>query len=939
MKLLSACLMLVPLLTAEAQTSLSLNGNWKFQFANGERETSALEGFSQPAFDAQKFRPLPVPSNWALHGYEEPIYGQFAKAGEGFYRHEFSVPEAFAGKRVLLHFGGVWSSAEVWLNGTWIGRHDSGFTSFAFDVSPHLRAGGTNLLAVRVRQHTRDYSFDANDDWSLGGIFRDVGLEAMPATCYIERVETTTTFDAGYRDADLLARILVSERRGGPVRYTVRLTLTAPDGSVAGEARVEVNGHPKTGRDTLLKLHVPAALHWTAETPHLYRVRAQLEVEGAITHEREHQVGFREVSTKGGVLRVNGQPIKLRGVCRHDEHPDVGIATRREHWLEDLRLMKQANINAIRTVHYPPNQGFIDLCDQMGFYLIEEIPLGYGGDMAEDPSYAGTVMLRAFETLVRDRNHPSVIVWSVGNENPITALHLAAARYVNGADPTRPTLFPWHPSPELTSQPPSFPGDWMPPEAGILAPHYPTSAEALAMTARANRPVIATEYAHAWAENRFGDFAAIFHGLTAAPSGAGGMIWMWQDQGLHVNGRTLLLPAGQDGIVRSDRTPQRDYWETKAVYAPVSVPIEKIEWQPGMESLRIPVTNDFDFSDLSAVRIRWRLMAGDGELAAGDGQLAALPHTTGWLNIPAAKIPAAPAAAACYVQLTFQRADSSEMTTRSVEILRPPAPPAPHRGVRLSVHKARTVTVSAGAATYEFDPQSARLTGIAANGKRVARELRLTLWRPLDRFELMGFKRYGTDATAFPDLDRYTTTVEKWNVETTPQGVVITARAQHRVGDRDRFAAEYRYTVSAVDGSLGVEYTVVPTVQAPWLPEAGMELQLEAPVQTLRWLGLGPLESVSNLKAATTFGQWTLPAGDERAQGFRSGVRWAAFDGGLRVEDCGYFRLGAPGRVRILSAVDGRGTKFRRAEKPEDRLDLTAGKALAGSFRLRVVTP
>jgi beta-galactosidase len=542
-------------------------------------------------------------------------------------------------------------------------------------------------------------------------------------------------------------------------------------------------------------------------------------------------------------------------------------------------------------------------------------------------------MLRAFETVVRDRNHPSVIIWSVGNENPITAIHLAAARYVKGADPTRPTLYPWHPSPEIAANPPAFPGDWVPPEADVLAPHYPTSAQALAMTTRANRPVIATEYAHAWAENRFGDLAAVWRGLTAPPSGAGGMIWMWQDQGLRINGKMLLTPAGQDGIVNADRTPQRDYWETKAVYAPVSVPIERLEWKPGPDHLRVPVSNDYDFLDLSAVQAHWRLMADERELASGVAHVIAAPHSTGWLEIPAAKVRDAAPGAACYLHVAFRRADGSEITTRAVEILRPNAE-APQPATKVSVRKGHTVTISAGAAAYEFDPQSARLVSVTVAGKRVAHDMRLTLWRPLDSFELAGHKRVGFDGTKLPDLDQYTTKVREWKVTTDTEGAHIAAKVEHAVGERNRFDTEYRYTVRAADGALDIEYTVHPRVEAPWLPEVGMEASVDGGVDKLRWLGLGPLESAPNMRVASIFGLWNLPVGD--AGGIRGDVRWAEF-GGVRIENCGYLRLAGPGKLRILSAVEGRGAKFRRAERAEDRIDVNDQTTLAGRFRLRAI--
>jgi beta-galactosidase len=177
------------------------------------------------------------------------------------------------------------------------------------------------------------------------------------------------------------------------------------------------------------------------------------------------RVGFREISTAGGVLRVNGQAIKLRGVNRHDEHPDTGRATTPAQWLQDIKLMKAANINYIRLAHYPPSEGFIDLCDELGMYVSNEISMGYGGDQMHNPALAGAALLRSYATVARDINHPSVIIWTVGNEDPLTSLHLAALRTVKGLDPTRPLLMPWRAE------------TWLPPEIHLLSPHYFTASK------------------------------------------------------------------------------------------------------------------------------------------------------------------------------------------------------------------------------------------------------------------------------------------------------------------------------------------------------------------------------------------------------------------------------------------------------------------------------
>src|ERR1017187_10371482 len=273
-----------------AQTSqvISLNRTWDFAFAAAAAAADRRPGFYQDGFQGGGFRPTPVPSNWALVGFEEPIYARTRQGGEGFYTLRFQVPDTLTGKRVLLHFGGVWDSAEVWLNSSPLGRHDSGFTGFAYDVTRNLKLAAENRLAVRVRQSTKDSAFDTNDDWALGGIYRDVWLEAMPAATYIDRVETSTTFDAQFRDADLNLRVLVSGSRGpgagvgrggapagggrGPNAtpdpgYELRAVLTGPDGKEVQRSVLAIPAHRGTARDTLLTMHVIAPQHWMCLPP------------------------------------------------------------------------------------------------------------------------------------------------------------------------------------------------------------------------------------------------------------------------------------------------------------------------------------------------------------------------------------------------------------------------------------------------------------------------------------------------------------------------------------------------------------------------------------------------------------------------------------------------------------------------------------------------
>ena len=954
------CALLLGALTAAcAQTPqvVSLNGTWDFAFAPDAAAADRLAPFYQESFQGATFSHIPVPSNWALQGFEEPIYSRTRQGGEGFYVLHFQAPDTLRGKRVLLHFGGVWDSAEVWLNAAPLGRHDSGFTGFAYDVTSTLKIGAENRLAVRVRQVTKDSAFDTNDDWAMGGIYRDVWLEGMPAATYIDRVETSTTFDAQFRDADLNLRVLVSGSRGpgagiarggapagggrgpnGPPDpgYELRAILMGPDGKEVQRSVLAIPSHRGTARDTLLTMHVVAPQHWTAETPNLYHLTVELAQGGAVTHARTAGVGFRQISTTGGVFRINGQAVKLRGVCRHDENPDVGRATRREDWLQDLRLMKAANINMVRTSHYPPAEGFVELCDEMGMYLLDEVPMGFGGGSGDDPSFMSSGLLRAQETIARDRNHPSVIVWDIGNENPFTAVHLAIMRFVHGSDPTRPLLMPQRIE------------EFLPPEVDILAPHYRPPSALDQLAAHSSRPIITTEYTHAYAEDGFGGLADSWRALTQHPSGAGGAIWMWQDQGLTrtrtgANGQPekyiQIVNDGWDGIVRADRTPQRDYWEARAVYAPVEVPADPVHFWPGQGQVRVAVKNDYDFTELSTVAVHWTLMADDRELAKGEGKVNAAPHSTGYLALPVDAIKSVDPGVAYYAHLAFLRADGSEIVARAVELVADGPAPEPVRTAPTLVrtHVTKTVTVTAGTASYEFDPATAALISMSSGAAKLLAGSHFTIWRPLGANDVLNLR---TRPETVPDLNKYTVAVKSWKLVNDDGGARIDAEAEYTVNEKNSFSVSYTYRVGH-DGALRVAYTVKPHVEFPWLPEIGMEFETAAGLDNLRWLGLGPLDAYPNEKTAPILGVYAGRTDSDTAKGMKA-TRWAELTGtpgsGFRVEGAPYIRL--EGRnLRVLPSVVGRSEKGRRPEAPEMRLDTGNSPVFEGAFSLTPVAP
>lgn len=935
-----------------AQEQINLNGSWRFKLAKTEKEAEKLSKFYSDKFDSRGFKPTPVPSNWAVLGYEEPVYRGFEgdKASEGFYLHDFKVPADWKEKNILLHFGGVWSSAEVWLNGNLIGIHHGGYTSFAFNVSDKIKVGESNQLAVRVRQVNQNYKFDVYDDWTLGGIYRDVTLEAMPKNRWLDLVVVRTDFDNLFEDADLKINTMVGDRNketlpgnypshGEP--YSLRATLTTKEGKEVNSQEILVPGHTATNREILMTMRVKSPQHWTAETPYLYNLRIDLIEKNKTVHSRTERVGFREISTDGGVFRINGQAVKLRGVNRHDEHPDVGRATTREHWLQDIKLMKAANINYIRMAHYTHTQGFIELCNELGMYVGEEVSLGGAGELMYDPSFSAEVLQRSYETVVRDINRPSIVYWSIGNEDALTTLHMASVKLIKGLDPTRPVLLPWRAE------------EWLPTEVDILAPHYWKPQEYDQLASKSNRPIISTEYTHAFGVDGFGGLEARWKALTKHPSGAGAAIWMWADQGIKT---PVLRPkdkesklsegdeylriddAGWDGIVDSYRNLTRDYWETKAVYAQVYPAVNSVLFTPGEASVSIAIQNDFDFTNLHNINMAWSIREDERELASGSDTIEGQPHAESTFKLPLEKLTTIAVGKTYYAWFIFTNPEGMEINRKAVELCPRIEQLSKSSSIgKLSVIKGETVTIDAGEVQYSFSPKTGQLISASLKGKVLVKDLRPAIWRKLDRAEVsvVGKKEAGEAA----NLNRYTQSVTAWNIEENQSSVVINATVNYLVDSKNQFTAIYRYSIGA-DGKLDVNYQIRTKVTVPCLPITGMAADAVPELNRLQWLGLGPYDAYPNKQSAPILGVWGGLNKDKETDGTKV-MRWVEQSGtigSVRISNLGYLEhdTAKPETVYILSGVLGRPEKGRKADESVPQLLTDTGEPFVGEFKIEL---
>ena len=403
-----------------------------------DADKNPFANFAAVDFDDRAFSTIPVPANWEVQGFSRPTYDDPDDA-VGLYRRVVDVPAGFAGHHLLWHFDGVFETAEIFINGQRVGYHESGFTAFDMDVTRFIRPGQKNLFALRVCKQADSVDLDTGDYWSLGGIFRENYLVALPLT-RVEDTTVTTTLDPAYTNATLSAAIKVAGAASQPFGVTSQLYRF--DGSKAETPAMSASGVLDAQGEAMVRLSqsVTAPKLWSAEKPNLYYLVTSLRSAGNLLEQTQERFGFRQIDIKNGVLLWNGQPIKCTGTCRHEEWAVSGHALTEPEWQTDVRLMKAANINTIRTSHYIDAERFLELCDEKGFYVLDEIPFCWADP--DDTSYIPAYLERADEAYARDKNRPCVLAWSLGNESGFGPVNNAGFNEISKLDTTRPAFIP-----------------------------------------------------------------------------------------------------------------------------------------------------------------------------------------------------------------------------------------------------------------------------------------------------------------------------------------------------------------------------------------------------------------------------------------------------------------------------------------------------------------
>ncbi|WP_141505039.1 glycoside hydrolase family 2 TIM barrel-domain containing protein [Paenibacillus luteus] len=630
--------------------AMQLNGSWPFYYA--ESPSEAPDGFYEKGFNCENWEQISVPGNWQMHGYGRPLYSSSKypfpmepplvpdRNPTGCYLKTFTVPDMWAERRIYLTFEGVDSAFHVWINGELAGYSQGSHMPSEFDITA-LAQPGENRLAVRVYQWSDGSYLEDQDKWRLSGIFRDVHLLARSEQ-HIRDVAVTTKLDAAYADAELDVEVSVCNRSmDEDVTRLLHVTLIDPEGHIVlddtemGGFRLAAGGE----ETTVLKLPVAAPFKWSAETPSLYTLL--LTLHGGLEQAEETvrlKVGFRSVEIRQGELLVNGRSVILKGVNRNEFDPRLGFVVTEEMMLGDIVLMKQHNINSVRASHYPNDTRWLDLCDEYGLYVMDEADIethgfhfiGNEGHLSQDPTWERAYLDRLVRMVERDKNYPSIIIWSLGNESGFGCNQDTLAAWVRRHEPTRPIHYERAYDAELVD---------------IVSAMYPSVDTVIkeGMNTTEQRPYLMCEYAHAMG-NSVGNLKEYWDAIYHYPRLLGGHIWEWADHGIvrqletgdecyayggdfgdYPNAGTFCL----DGLLFPDRGLKASILELKKVIEPVAA-----EWE-NQTAGTIKLTNRYDFVDMSHLRAIWSLRRDGEELERGELDLPVIPaRTQGKLTIP-----------------------------------------------------------------------------------------------------------------------------------------------------------------------------------------------------------------------------------------------------------------------------------------------------------------
>jgi beta-galactosidase/beta-glucuronidase len=946
---------------------LPLTGAWRFRIDHGTSPAvrgelpadAPIPDFATTDASDIGWTNIPVPANWEIEGFSIPTYQERPVTSHdiGLYRRWMDIPANFAGQTVLWHFDAAYDGAEVFVNGQRCGYHESGFTAFDIDVTKAIKAGQRNLMAVRLYKDTSSAALDHGDFWCLGGISRETFLVALPPL-HVDDVTVVTDLDDQYKDATLKSTVRILGAAGS--HFVLIGELYSLDGAkVAVPAMTQAGDIGADGSATVsLSAPVKAPNLWSAEKPNLYYVFYRLS-DGNKTVERvQDRIGFRKVELKNGVVQVNGVPVKFTGVCRHDEWLTLGHALDEACWKTDLALMKNANVSAIRTAHYNHAARFLELCDEAGFYVLDEIPSCWVSSEINNTNRTWAYVFRSKETLARDKNRACVVAWSCGNESSYGVNNQAEFDYMKANDSTRLALIS-QVSPRQN------------PKTDFDDYHYPSIASMKAMITNAIRarvPAIYTEIGgieDPWGQILYDNWAPIWSsdGITGA------FIWEWQEQnivdkfperwtvnspGARPTDRTTgLRPSGGGGAVTADRQikPNR-YWNLKIVYSPVVTSAREIEPagavnQDGRGQCVVPIQNRYSFTDLSELTCRYQLFAGEKMLASGESHVAAKPRST-----VDAQFPFLPGMDTLRLEFIHPDGRSVYATRLHAKGWHGPAAPAalaPAGPVRLSDTE-QNVTVQTAGTQLVLNKQTGQITSWRAGDEAVV--LSGPVLNLGESITGVGTPRVGGGVAvgpggrggrgAAPVISAQAPQLRNLAVTSGMDGAnaKLSVTADVYLAGSDEPKGQLNYTLNiAPDAQADVSWKLAWKAAAATAREAGLKFLLPAATARMSWFSDGLWTEYPADHIAVNQGSAT--GRDTAFSSTRRDVRW------LNLSGAGNYSLVALSAGKPLHThglVDNNGTTLFLSsgiastgrDVTGDEIRLSETNTLTGAFRLRL---
>ncbi|MDR3651809.1 MAG: glycoside hydrolase family 2 TIM barrel-domain containing protein [Paludibacter sp.] len=907
--------------------SLTLNGLWKFHWS--PTPEGRIPDFFKTDFNDSNWKHFPVPANWEVNGYGTPIYVSSGYSFQidpprvtstppkkyttflerdpvGEYRRSFTLPSGWKSDgQVFLRFDGAQSAFYVWINGQRVGYSQGSMEQSEFNVTKYLKPD-VNQIAVEVYKYCDGSYLEDQDMWRFGGIHRNVTLLHTP-DIRITDLTVRTLLDKNYQDATLEVdpKLAVSGNatgKGFKVRATIEnlVNITADAADILNldhKAALMNEWNPQRGPRKMgrLKAEIKNPLKWTAETPNLYTLLVTLEDStGKVVERVRQRIGFRSVEIKDGQMLVNGKPIRLRGVNRHEHDPRLGKVMTESLMLKDILLMKRANINAVRTCHYPNVTRWYELCDSLGLYVIDETDIeehGLRGTLASDPDWAAAFLDRAIRMAERDKNHPSIIMWSLGNEAGYGPNFAANSAWLHDFDPTRPVHYEGaqgvngNPDPSTVDVISRFyprvreeylnPGE--PKGSDIERPENARWERLLDIAERTNdnRPVLTSEYAHAMG-NALGNLQEYWDEMYSNKRLLGGFIWEWADEGIFKtlpNGKTQVSYGGDfgdypnlktfciKGIVTSDREITPKYQEVKKVYQPVAI---------FKQNDQLLIINRNHHTSLSQYRCLWTIDT-DGketksgeinlpEVSAGDSTFIKSPVSG--MKLPAGDVQLKISfvlkndcvwAKAGY-EVAYEQFELQKGKLASREIL---------NQERLKIQEENQILNASGKGFLaSWNLKSGNLTSLIYNGKEIlaldSKEFEqqpvVQVYRaPTDNDK--GFGNWLAKDWKNQKLDSPRVIVDSVSHFIRKDGALVVKVQKINQYKNGEVLTNLIYTVTS-DGQIDLECHFIPRGELPELPRLGIGLAINGDYNDFTWYGRGPQENYPDRKDAALMGLW-----------------------------------------------------------------------------------